>query len=109
MHTLSYANHSKELEASSALHQDSASIQQLAETLSAISKSLVRIADHFDPPPPDKVGTRYIADRLGCTIEWVSQMADTGRIPPSCVIPGTGGGKPWKFLRSRIDEWIESR
>ena len=82
---------------------------QVPALLASIANSLARIADHVDPPPPDKVGTPYVADRLGCTTEWIAQMAARGDIPPSCIVPGTGAGKPWKFVRSRIDEWIESR
>lgn len=70
---------------------------------------LKRIADHFDPPPPDLVGSTYIADRLGCTPVWVAEMARRGLIPASCVVQGTGNGKPWKFLRIRIDEWLKKR
>lgn len=68
-----------------------------------------RIADHFDPPPPDKVDSGYVAGRLGCTNTWVAEMARRGEIPRGCIVPGTGDGKPWKFYRARIDAWIESR
>jgi hypothetical protein len=77
--------------------------------LAVIASSLKRIADHVDPPPPDIVDTTYIADKLGCTKVWVAQMALDKLIPPSCIVPGTGNGKPWKFYRSRIDPWIEMR
>jgi hypothetical protein len=70
---------------------------------------LKRIADHFDPPPPDIVGSAYVASRLGCTTTWVADMVRRGEIPPHAVVPGTGNGKPWKFFRSRIDSWITSR
>jgi Helix-turn-helix domain len=55
------------------------------------------------------VGSRYIADRLGCTTVWVAEMARSGEVPRHCVVPGTGSGKPWKFYRERIDAWIASR
>ena len=74
-----------------------------------IGMDLKRIADHFDPPPPDKVGSDYVASRLGCTTTWVADLVRRGEIPPHCVVPGTGSGKPWKFFRSRIDSWITSR
>jgi hypothetical protein len=77
--------------------------------LSQMSFQLGRIADHFDPPPPDIVGTPYVANKLGCTTDWVANMARDGEIPISCVILGTGEGKPWKFRRTRIDQWIEVR
>jgi hypothetical protein len=74
-----------------------------------IGSDIHRIADHFDPPPPDKVGSAYVASRLGCTTTWVADLVRRGEIPPHCVVPGTGSGKPWKFFRSRIDSWITSR
>lgn len=77
--------------------------------LNSIAKSLERIADVVDPPPPDKVDTSYVAKRLGIGLARVSQMASQGEIPPSCVVAGTGNGKIWKFHRVRIDQWIESR
>jgi hypothetical protein len=77
--------------------------------LADIAASLKRIADHVDPPPPDVVDTTYIANKLGCTKVWVAQMALDKLIPPSCILPGTGNGKPWKFYRTRIDKWIEMR
>jgi hypothetical protein len=68
-----------------------------------------RIADHFDPPPPDIVGTGYVAQKLNCTTIWITEMIRLGQIPRNCVLPGTGNGKPWKFYRTRIDQWISSR
>lgn len=79
------------------------------EMVALIASSLKRIADHFDPPPPDIIGTDYIANKLGCTAVWVARMATEKQIPPSCVVPGTGTGKPWKFYRSRVDHWILMR
>jgi hypothetical protein len=83
--------------------------RRYAPDTACIGIDLKRIADHFDPPPPDKVGSDYIASRLGCTTTWVADMVRRGEIPPHCVVPGTGSGKPWKFFRSRIDSWITSR
>jgi len=59
--------------------------------------------------PPDLVGSPYVADRLGCTTVWVTQMVRQGEIPQSCVATGTGNGRPWKFHRARIDEWLRQR
>ena len=83
--------------------------QNLLDLLSQMVFQLGRIANHFDPPPPDIVDTTYIANKLGCSTDWVAEMAREGEIPFSCVIPGTGDGKPWKFRRSRIDQWIVQR
>jgi excisionase family DNA binding protein len=77
--------------------------------LTAIADSLARIADHIAPEPDSIVGTPYIAERLGCTTTWVSEMIRDGRIPTSCIGIGTGNGKPWKFHRDKIDAWLASR
>ncbi len=81
----------------------------LASIVCQIECHLSRIADHFDPPPPDKVDTAYVAERLGCTTDYVAMLARDGGIPPSCLVKGTGNGKPWKFHRSQIETWIASR
>lgn len=79
------------------------------EMAQRIVTDLRRIADRLDPPPPDKVGTPYIADRLGCTTVWITELIRKKDIPPNCIVPGTGNGKPWKFYRERIDRWLKDR
>lgn len=74
-----------------------------------IKGDLQRIANHFDPSPPGIVGSSYISERLGCSTYWVTLMVRRGAIPSSCVVPGTGNGKPWKFNRSQVDKWIKNR
>jgi hypothetical protein len=74
-----------------------------------VADALTRIADHFDPPPPNIVGTPYVAKKLGCTTVWVTEMIRSGEIPKGCLVPGSGNGRPWKLFRHRIDSWIESR
>lgn len=76
---------------------------------SPLAADLRRIADHFDPPPPDIVRTEYVAKRLGCTKTWIADLVRRGEIPSSCTVRGTGNGKPWKFHRKHIDQWIETR
>jgi hypothetical protein len=76
---------------------------------SSLAADLRRIANHFDPPPPDKVGSKYVADRLGCTTTWIADLVRKGEIPRRCMVVGTGNGKPWKFHRELIDKWIETR
>ena len=85
------------------------SCPNIAGCLGQIEHSLRRIADHVDPPPPDVVTTNYVARKLNCTLVHAARLAAEGRIPRSCIYPGTGEGKPWKFYRSRIDQWIEQR
>lgn len=75
----------------------------------SIAKSLERIAEALDPKPPDYMDGPNVAARLGLTPTRVAQMARDGDIPASCVVPGTGDGKPWKFVRSRIEAWIAAR
>jgi len=74
-----------------------------------MAESQERIADHFDPPPPDIVGTDFVAKRLGCTKRWVSEMASNDEIPKQCIVIGTGHGKPWRFHRKLLDKWLASR
>lgn len=85
------------------------SSERLLQALEEIAESHQRIANHFDPPPPDKVGTEYVADKLGCSKEWVTQMIRRREIPRGCVVPGTGNGKTWKLYRNRVDDWLASR
>lgn len=75
----------------------------------AMARSITRIADVLAPPPPGIVDSVYIARRLGCTTTWIADQARNGDIPRRCIVAGTGRGKPWKFHREWIDEWIESR
>jgi hypothetical protein len=77
--------------------------------LGSIAASLARIADALSPGQPAVVGTPYVAGRLGCTTVWVAEMARKGEVPRGCVVPGTGSGKPWKFYRAKIDDWLASR
>lgn len=84
----------------------------LAEALKVwqtISEDIRRIADRLDPAPPAKVGTEYVARKLGCSTQWITELIRQGEIPANCIVPGTGNGKPWKFHRIHIDRWIESR
>lgn len=79
------------------------------DVLLRIAVALERIAEHAAPPVPDKVGTPYVANKLGCTTVWIAEQIRSGQISKDCVVPGTGNGKPWKFYRLKIDQWIESR
>ena len=81
----------------------------LLSVFAGMAADLKRIADKLDPPPPAIVDTVYVAKRLGCTTTWIAQQIRDGSIPSSCVVVGTGNGKPWKFHRDRIDRWIEAR
>jgi hypothetical protein len=83
--------------------------QSIADLLIGVLGQLRRIADHFDPAPPDLIGSQYIAKRLGCTTVWITELVRNGSIPRSCVVPGTGNGKPWKFYRVQVDEWLKRR
>lgn len=83
-------------------------VQQNA-ILSSIDHNLERIANALNPELPDVVGTPYVAKRLGQTTTWIAEMARRGEIPKSCLVAGTGTGKPWKFHRAQIDNWIENR
>ena len=84
-------------------------LERLAIAAERIQEQLLRIADHFDPPPPDIVDSPYIADRLGVTTTRIAQMIREGTIPKDCIVPGTGNGRLWKCYRSRIRKWLETR
>lgn len=88
---------------------EKALLHEQALTLGKIAGSLARLAEALAPEPPDIVGTPYIAERLNVTVVWAAKMAERGTIPKSCVVAGTGNGKPWKFHRGAIDRWIASR
>jgi hypothetical protein len=82
-------------------------LASIAKSLSTIAQDIRRVADKLDPPLP--VGTDYIARRLDCSDTWVATMARDGAIPATCIVAGTGSGKPWKFHRDKIDEWLKNR
>jgi hypothetical protein len=74
--------------------------------LERIAVALERLADHLAPEPDNVVGTDYVAGKLGCTLTHVARLARDGGIPAGCIVPGCGDGRPWKFLRARIDNWL---
>jgi len=75
----------------------------------ALVSEIRRIADHFDPPNLEVVGTPYIAERLGVTPKWVGDLVRKGEIPKSCICPKSGQGNYWRFWKKQIDKWIEER
>jgi hypothetical protein len=80
-----------------------------ADFFPSLAGNIQRIADHLVPAPAAIVGTPYVATALGQTTTWVAQMVREGKIPAGCLVPGTGSGKPRKFHRERIDDWIKNR
>ena len=84
-------------------------LNRIAIALEGIKTAQERMANHFDPAPPDLIGTAYIAKKLGISVSWVNGLIHTEQIPSSCIVPGTGKGKPWKFYRDRIEAWIKTR
>ena len=84
-------------------------IEARLPSLESLSEAITRLANHFAPAPANLVGSRYLADRLGCTTAWISRMAINGTIPKSFIASGTGNGRFWKFHRKRIDDWLENR
>lgn len=81
----------------------------IVEVLACIAASLTRIADHFDPPPSDIVDTPYLAGRLGVTTTRIAQMVREGTIPKACIVIGSGDGRPWKFHRRQMEQWLAKR
>lgn len=84
-------------------------LERVAVGMETLGIEVRRVADHVAPEPGDVVGTPYVAKRLACTTVWVTDMARNGQIPNNCIVPGTGNGKPWKFYRRGIDEWLGKR
>jgi hypothetical protein len=76
-------------------------LAHLLQLFTELSANVSRIADVLDPPPPDIVGTPYVAGKLGCTTTWIADLIRLRQTPSGCLVPGTGGS--WKFLRARID------
>jgi hypothetical protein len=50
------------------------------DVLLRIAVALERIAEHAAPQLPDKVGTPYVAKKLGCTTVWIAEQIRSGRI-----------------------------
>lgn len=74
--------------------------------------ALERIADAIErlaPPLNEYVDTRFVSECLGCSDEYVARLARTGQIPQNCIVAGSGQGKPWKFHKVKIQEWIQTR
>ncbi|HTU20214.1 MAG TPA: hypothetical protein VMG10_19270 [Gemmataceae bacterium] len=85
-------------------------LDRMEEALCSIAASLHRLAERFAPiTTSDIVSSRYLADKLGCTTQWIGDMARNGVIPKSCIVDGTGTGKPWKFFKNQIDRWLKNR
>jgi hypothetical protein len=99
------------LELAAALTRLADAVENLgsAGDLATVAAGIARLADHFAPAPSDIVGSEYVARKLGCTTTWIAEMVRKGEIPRSCVVQGTGNGRPWKFHKARIEAWIARR
>ena len=86
-----------------------ARLDRIATALEDLVAESRRIVNHVAPASGDIVGTPHVAQRLGCSVVWVAEMARSGQIPKNCIVPGTGNGKPWKFYVGRIEEWLNKR
>lgn len=84
-------------------------LERIATAMEEFAAESHRIADHVAPAASSIVGTPYLAKQLDCSTVWAAEMARDGEIPKCCILPGTGNGKPWKFYRSRVEEWINKR
>jgi hypothetical protein len=85
-----------------------AALERAIPLLRSLVDDFRRLADQLAPVPAQMVGSKYVAQRLGMTTVWISEMARRGIIPKSCIIAGTGTGKLWKFDRAKIDRWIDA-
>jgi hypothetical protein len=85
-------------------------LQHLATDVGRIADGIERLAEVHAPVPKEKVGTAYIAERLGKTTTWIAQMARESKIPRACIVAGTGlNGTRWSFYREPVDRWLDSR
>lgn len=85
------------------------SLSRIATAIEVLTTCAQGIVDSLSSATPSTVDTVYVAERLGCSTVWIAEQARSGAIPSSCVVPGTGNGRPWKFHRAKIDAWIRSR
>ena len=95
-----------------ATDRDSAALlclDRIAVALERIRDDIGDIRTHIAPSKGDVVGTPYLAQQLGCSVVWAAEMARKEQIPRSCIVSGTGNGKPWKFYRQQILEWLNKR
>lgn len=86
-----------------------ASLERIAIALERLADNHQRLGEHFAPTQAKIVGTPYVANKLGCTTVWITEMIRSQTLPPHCVVPGTGNGKPWKLYSDKIDKWLSTR
>jgi len=84
-------------------------IAALVAALKEHTRAIGSLVATLAPPVPDLVGTDYIARRLGCSPQWVGQLAERGEIPRACIAPKISGGRIWKFHRDKIEAWLRDR
>lgn len=101
--------HLEEFVSQIAASRNIAAPQFRAESQYDLVSEIRRIADHFDPPNLEVVGTSYIAAQLGVTSKWVGDLVRNGKIPNLCICPKSGAGNYWRFWKKPIDEWLQGR
>jgi hypothetical protein len=84
-------------------------IAALVAALKEHTRAIGSLVATLAPPVPDLVGTDHIARRLGCSPQWVGQLAERGEIPRACIAPKISGGRIWKFHRDKIEAWLRER
>ena len=95
-------------------------IGRIADALEQIGSELNRISGQLDEslmiqqrladeiaPERSIVGTRYVAERIGKSTRWITDLVRDGKIPKQCIVPQSGNGRYWRFYKKRIDRWIE--
>jgi hypothetical protein len=82
---------------------------QLVEELKQQGKVFQGLLEVLSPTPVDLVGTDFVAAKLGCTTQWVTEMAGNGTIPKHCIAPKVSGGRIWKFHRQQICDWLNEK
>lgn len=82
---------------------------QLVEELKQQGEVFQGLLEVLSPTPVDLVGTDFVAAKLGCTTQWVTEMAGNGTIPKKCIAPKVSGGRIWKFYRQEICDWLNEK
>lgn len=75
----------------------------------AIDHFFVTSSEKSNHDKPNIVDSDHVARMLNCSPTWICDLARRGEIPATCVVLGTGQGKPWKFYRTLIEKWVRDR
>lgn len=58
---------------------------------------------------PEPVGTKYVGKRMGCTQANVRNLIKKSASLRKTMVPGQGARERKKFVKAKVDKWIEAR